>query len=181
MPDDTVLGDSIGGAVWFAARGHGVLESGSEDGVTQCYTSPARVLLLGMGADEQCAGYSKHRGVFGSRGYRGLEEEVSAQVIRISERNMGRDDRVTADHGVSGRFPFLDERVVTFLSSLPIQLKADMAFGRGVGEKLLLRATAYTLQLPLTAAEPKRAIQFGSRIAKTEDRKVKGHDKAVTP
>ena len=69
-PLQTVLDDSIGCAVWFAARGRGrlwhpnknsryannkipdvtkALECSADD----TYQSPCRVLLLGMGADEQ--------------------------------------------------------------------------------------------------------------------------------
>ena len=41
---------SIGCAIWFASRGRGKLWMRNED---MFYTSPARVLLLGIGADEQ--------------------------------------------------------------------------------------------------------------------------------
>ena len=49
-PLQTVLDDSIGCAVWFAARGRGELINSS---TTSYYTSPCRALLLGMGPDEQ--------------------------------------------------------------------------------------------------------------------------------
>lgn len=52
--------------------------------------------------------------------------------------------------------------------------KVDLRLTRGVGEKLLLRLAAYQLELFLTASFPKRAIQFGSRIAKMEQKKEKG-------
>ena len=50
---------------------------------------------------------------------------------------------------------------------------------RGLGEKALLRAVAYRLGLKKTSMHVKRAIQFGSRIAKLENRKEKASDKAV--
>ena len=60
FPLVSVLDDSIGCAIWFASRGRGVL--GHDGG--QSYQSPARCLLLGMGADEQLGGYSKHKAAF---------------------------------------------------------------------------------------------------------------------
>ncbi|XP_013787823.1 asparagine synthetase domain-containing protein 1-like isoform X2 [Limulus polyphemus] len=173
-PCATVLDDSLGCASWFAARGSGVIWSDSNS--YEPYTSPARVVLLGMGADEQLAGYSRHRVKFKNKGWKGLIEEVALEIDRISSRNLGRDDRVITDHGREGRFPYLDESVVCFLNSLPMWYKADLSLPRGVGEKLLLRLVAFQLGLKKAASLPKRAMQFGSRIAKTEDSKEKGSD-----
>ena len=55
----------------------------------------------------------------------------------------------------------------------------NLALNRGVGDKIILRAAAQTLGLVRTAAEPKRAIQFGSKIAKLENSKEKGSDLAL--
>lgn len=77
------------------------------------------------------------------------------------------------------RFPYLDEEVVSFLNSLPVWEKADLSLPRGVGEKLLLRLMARQLGLGQSALLPKRAMQFGSRIAKMEDKHEKASDKCT--
>ncbi|XP_068099977.1 asparagine synthetase domain-containing protein 1 [Hyperolius riggenbachi] len=173
-PLDTVLDDSIGCAVWFAARGRGVLHI---DGECRPYTSTSKVVLTGIGADEQLAGYSRHRVRFNTLGYEGLLEELHMELGRISSRNLGRDDRVIGDHGKEARFPFLDEDVVSFLNSLPIWEKADLTLPRGLGEKLILRMAAVRLGLGESSVLPKRAMQFGSRIAKMENCNEKASDR----
>ncbi|KAH7964106.1 hypothetical protein HPB51_027657 [Rhipicephalus microplus] len=56
-------------------------------------------------------------------GWEGLIEEISSDLNRIAERNLGRDDRIISDHGREGRFPFLDRDVVSFLNRVPIWMK----------------------------------------------------------
>lgn len=175
QPLDTVLDDSIGCAVWFAARGIGINTSNGDR--TQPYISTAKVVLTGIGADEQLAGYSRHRICYKMSGFEGLVKELEMELGRISSRNLGRDDRVIGDHGKEARFPFLDETVVSFLNSLPVWEKADLTLARGIGEKLLLRAAAKELGLSASAVLPKRAMQFGSRISKMENHKEKASDK----
>ncbi|XP_040913746.1 asparagine synthetase domain-containing protein 1 [Toxotes jaculatrix] len=175
-PLNTVLDDSIGCAVWFAARGTGFV---MEDNDQRPFTSPAKVILTGIGADEQLAGYSRHRVRFKTAGHEGLIQELAMELGRISSRNLGRDDRVIGDHGKEARFPYLDEDVVSYLNSLPVWVKADLSLPRGVGEKLLLRLTAKQLGLGQSAVLPKRAMQFGSRIAKMEDSHEKASDKCT--
>ncbi|XP_029188913.2 asparagine synthetase domain-containing protein 1-like isoform X3 [Acropora millepora] len=181
-PLKTVLDDSIGCALWFAARGRGHLRasiSAKGNSLTSqedIYSSKAKVLLVGMGADEQLGGYSRHRTRFINEGWKGLMEEMEMEVKRISKRNLGRDDRCISDHGREARFPFLDEEVVSFLNSLPVWLKTDPGLPRGTGEKLLLRQAARMLGLTSSSELPKRAIQFGSRIAKLESSGEKGSE-----
>ncbi|EPQ07820.1 Asparagine synthetase domain-containing protein 1 [Myotis brandtii] len=176
QPSDTVLDDSIGCAVWFAARGAGCLVA-PED--VRPYRSQAKVVLTGIGADEQLAGYSRHRARFQMHGLEGLNREIEMELARISSRNLGRDDRVIGDHGKEARFPFLDENVVSFLNSLPVWEKANLTLPRGIGEKLLLRLAAMDLGLTASALLPKRAMQFGSRIAKLEKSNEKASDKCA--
>jgi len=52
-----------------------------------------KVLLSGLGADEQLAGYSRHRTTFRLGGWKALENELEMEINRISRRNLGRDDR----------------------------------------------------------------------------------------
>ncbi|KAM5280142.1 asparagine synthetase domain-containing protein 1 [Ctenodactylus gundi] len=174
QPLNTVLDDSIGCALWFASRGIGSLVTKNE---VKSYQSHAKVILTGIGADEQLAGYSRHRVRFQRLGLEGLIEEIAMELRRISSRNLGRDDRVIGDHGKEARFPFLDENVVSFLNSLPIWEKADLTLPRGIGEKLILRLAAVELGLTSSAILPKRAMQFGSRIAKMEKNNEKASDK----
>ncbi|KAF7244998.1 Asparagine synthetase domain-containing protein 1 [Varanus komodoensis] len=173
-PLDTVLDDSIGCAVWFASRGEGLITHQENTGP---YKSPAKIVLTGIGADEQLAGYSRHRVCFKKHGLEGLNEELGMELGRIASRNLGRDDRVIGDHGKEARFPFLDEEVVSFLNSLPVWEKANLALPRGIGEKLLLRMAAAELGLTASCVLPKRAMQFGSRIAKMENSHEKASDK----
>ncbi|XP_061091095.1 asparagine synthetase domain-containing protein 1 [Conger conger] len=173
-PLETVLDDSIGCAVWFAARGVGTAAEGTEQ---KAYASAAKVVLTGIGADEQLAGYSRHRVRYNTAGLDGLVQELVMELGRISSRNLGRDDRIIGDHGKEARFPFLDEDVVSFLNGLPVWEKADLSLPRGLGEKLLLRLAARELGLGPSTTFPKRAMQFGSRIAKLENGRERASDK----
>lgn len=60
-------------------------------------------------------------------------------------------DRMAMAHGIEGRFPFLDHRLVEFAAKLPPQLKL-----RGLTEKPLLRDMAAKLLPPAIQARPKQ-------------------------
>jgi asparagine synthetase B (glutamine-hydrolysing) len=178
-PHDTVLDDSIGCALWFASRGIGLLRNNDICNVKnqEPYESNCEILILGMGADEQLGGYSRHRSRYERDGLAGLALEMKMEMERISQRNLGRDDRILSDHGKESRLPFLDEDLVSFLNRVRVNIKCDMRRPRGEGEKYLLRHLASTkLGLHFASSLPKRAIQFGSRIAKIENNKEKASD-----
>jgi len=130
------------------------------------YVCKCRVLLTGAGADEQLAGYSRHRGVWQRQGNQGLAQELEKEMGRIATRNLGRDDRCISDWGREARFPFLDELVVRFLAGLPLELIADLSQPPGIGDKAILRRAARQAGLSRSSSLVKRAIQFGSQIAK---------------
>eukprot|EP00002_Diphylleia_rotans_P023428 TRINITY_DN4608_c0_g1_i1.p1 TRINITY_DN4608_c0_g1~~TRINITY_DN4608_c0_g1_i1.p1 ORF type:complete len:631 (-),score=88.13 TRINITY_DN4608_c0_g1_i1:255-2147(-) len=161
FPSRTVMDSNISASFWFASRGVGILDNTGESVV-----STARVLLMGLGADEQLAGYGRHQTTFRRGGLPAVEAELVLEVKRLWKRNLGRDDRVISDHGRECRHPFLDECFRAFTSQIPLHRKCDLSKPRGVGDKALLRAVGRELGLDRPTKAPKRAIQFGSRIAK---------------
>jgi asparagine synthetase B (glutamine-hydrolysing) len=91
-----------------------------------------------------------------------------------------------ANFGREVRYPFLDEGVIRFLSSLRADQKVSPGLtleseGSLLGDKRLLRRVAVILGLERAAREKKRAVQFGSRSARMEEGiKVKGNDRIDT-
>ncbi|KAI9827515.1 MAG: hypothetical protein M1832_004865 [Thelocarpon impressellum] len=161
---------SIGYAFYFAARGIGLYA-----GIP--YTTPARVLLSGLGADELFAGYTRHATAFSHHGFRGLLDELNLDFSRLGKRNLGRDDRVIAHWGREARYPFLDEKLLQWALSCPVWEKCG--FGQADKDglepgKKVLRLLAWNLGMRGVAREKKRAqIQFGARTAKMEAGKAR--------
>ncbi|GAB4829046.1 hypothetical protein Ancab_018705 [Ancistrocladus abbreviatus] len=183
-PAKTYMDLNIGTALWLAARGDGLVyetTSSSRDDIYQCvkYKSEARILLVGSGADEQCAGYGRHRTKYRSSSWLGLHEEMKLDMQRIWKRNLGRDDRCIADNGKEPRFPFLDEDVIRVLLDFTLWEIANLDQPSGTGDKKILREVAQLLGLHKAATLPKRAIQFGSRIAQESNRKNFGSNRAA--
>ncbi|XP_057858625.2 uncharacterized protein LOC131067563 isoform X2 [Cryptomeria japonica] len=198
-PAKTYMDLNIGTALWLAACGDGWVEEEEFcQGEDEChfneshllsnknrkfkrtkYKSEARILFVGSGADEQCAGYGRHRTKFRLGGWLALQEEMKVDVQRIWKRNLGRDDRCMADHGKEARFPFLDEDLMETLLDLPLWEIADLEKSSGQGDKKILRQVAMLLGLEGASTIPKRAIQFGSRIARESNRRNFGSNRAA--
>ncbi|KAI3731526.1 hypothetical protein L1987_62714 [Smallanthus sonchifolius] len=185
-PSNTYMDLNIGIALWLAAGGDGwvseeIGENNKNDSECQRvkYKSESRILLVGSGADEQCAGYGRHKTKYKQSSWVGLNEEMKLDMQRIWKRNLGRDDRCIADNGKEARFPFLDEDVIRLLLDIPLWEIADLRQPSGVGDKKILREVARMLHLQEAAGLPKRAIQFGSRIARESNRKNFGSNRAA--
>lgn len=185
---------SIACALYFAARGQGIAYTDAASSPTS-YTTPARVLLSGLGADELFGGYVRHATAYSRQGYPGLIAELRLDVSRLGKRNLGRDDRAMSHWRREVRFPYLDEVLVRWAIELPVWEKCDYGYADGVVEpgKRVLRLLALELGMAGVAGERKRAvgcshacdlglntnlpfaqIQFGARTAKMESGRTKG-------
>lgn len=181
-PSNTHMDLNIGAALWIAASGYGRVCTGKGGRLTFSegnHCSLARVMLVGHGIDEQCAGYGRHRTRFRNGGWSGLEQELRLDMARLWKRNLGRDDRVLSDRGKEARHPYLDECVVGQLLDTPLWMVADLRQPPGVGDKRLLRACAHHLGLEACSRRTKRAIQFGTRLAKQSNARDYGSNRAA--
>lgn len=164
-PHNTEMDLSIAYALYFSARGIGYsyIDGCEWEPDPPYVTSPARVLLSGLGADELFGGYTRHEIAFKLGGYERLLEELKLDIGRIGQRNLGRDDRVMAHWGKEVRHPFLDEEFVRFAVSAPVWEKCDFQnkFHPAVIDpaKRVLRLMADKLGLSGIAREKKRAVR----------------------
>ena len=195
-PNDTEMDLSIAIAFYFATSG-----KNSEGKDSNC-----KVLLSGLGADEIFGGYTRHERIFTGisnqirRKLQGkpvkdetiydinelqkeLRDELQVDIDRLWERNLMRDDKVISCWNKEARYPFLDEELnewCTSMGKIPLTMKLN--FNEETGEitrKLALRELAKYMKLDFVSQEAKRAIQFGSKSAKMDvgSGKVKGTDK----
>ncbi|KAL8867308.1 MAG: hypothetical protein Q9174_005748, partial [Haloplaca sp. 1 TL-2023] len=118
-PHNTEMDLSIACALYFAARGKGTVEHHASN-EAEPYSTPARVLLSGLGADEIFAGYTRHATAFARRSYQGLSDELDLDFHRLGKRNLGRDDRVISHWGREVRYPYLDEDFLHWALKLPV-------------------------------------------------------------
>jgi asparagine synthetase B (glutamine-hydrolysing) len=181
-PCDEVMDFNIGGALWLATSGMGKLidtacpdtESSDVFVVQDKYSSKARVVFLGHGADEAFGGYGRHRTRYMRGGWRALAEELRMDVRRIWKRNFGRDDRVVSDHGKEARLPFMDEQVLEFALTSPLNSLMNLNLSLGEGDKMILRRCLQLLGLHRASWRHKRAMQFGTRLAKASNEALFG-------
>ncbi|KKY35820.1 putative asparagine protein [Diaporthe ampelina] len=159
-PHNTEMDLSIASALYFAARGQGIAFAGSITAASAAYTTTARVLLSGLGADELFGGYQRHATAYQRQGYSGLVDELKLDVSRLGKRNLGRDDRVMSHWGKEVRFPYLDEELVRWAIRTPAWQKCDFSNPDGLVEpgKRVLRLLALELGMAKVATEKKRAV-----------------------
>ena len=69
-------------ALYFAASGIGQVRSGADE-PGEPYTSPARVLLNGLGSDELLGGYGRFKTAFKVGGWRAVVDEVGQLTVSL--------------------------------------------------------------------------------------------------
>ncbi|KAN0007019.1 hypothetical protein ACTFIU_005213 [Dictyostelium citrinum] len=186
-PAITIMDMTICLALWFAGRGEGIIHGEELTTVTattteqkqqqqqpqqQRYMTTCKVLLMGSGADEQLAGYFRHKSAFQRGSWPILQAELNKDFNRIWKRNLGRDDRVLSSNRREPRFPYLDESLISYLNGIELPYICDLSLPQGTGDKRILREVGRKLGLTESTKLIKKAIQFGSRSSKQLNKNV---------
>jgi asparagine synthase (glutamine-hydrolysing) len=127
-----------------------------------------RVCFTGQGADEMFAGYKRYEDLFiDKQNKNSLNQTLWNELRHIAKRNVERDDLMASSHGIELRFPYLDLKLVEYVTKLPLEFLIDFSKKnteiRSVERKIILRNLAKKLAIPdYIADRNKTAIQYGS-------------------
>ncbi|CAD8158954.1 unnamed protein product [Paramecium octaurelia] len=135
------------------------------------YNFETRVLLSGLGADEIFCGYARYKHAL-KRGQAELIEEMNFDLFRLWNRNLGRDDRAVSKNGKELRFPFLNIELVQFIRQNIHPSQYIMG-----DTKSILRIICQKEGLNVISKHGKKAIQFGTKIAKLSNKRFFGGNK----
>lgn len=168
---------NIGIVLYLASRGIGYLYSNGKI-TTNVFKSSARIVFDGLGADEIFGGYSRYK-LAAKRGKQEQRLEMLFDLSRLWVRNLGRDDRIISTNGKEARFPFLASSIIDLSLKTDLDLLTDFKLPKGVGDKIIIRKVAKNLGLDSAENLQKKAVQFGTGIAKmTNIQKYGSHKKA---
>lgn len=95
-----------------------------------------KVILTGEGADELFAGYRYYKDY--TDGVR-LHQELRRSITALHNINLQRVDRLTMCHGLEGRVPFLDTKLIALAQSIPPAVKLKQTPAGQQIEKWILR------------------------------------------
>jgi asparagine synthase (glutamine-hydrolysing) len=121
----------------------------------------AKMILLGQLADELFGGYKKYALMAHEGGMAAAKRMMRDDVRACANLGFIRDE-AACSASCEARFPYADEKIASFATSLPMEFKI-----RDGERKAILRAAAMELGLPEElAGAPKKAAQFSSGAAK---------------
>ncbi|MDF1557468.1 MAG: asparagine synthase C-terminal domain-containing protein [ANME-2 cluster archaeon] len=119
-------------------------------------------LLAGQGADELFGGYHRYKEI-AEKGTSALHEAIAADVSRLPQRDILRDNTVAKAAGMKLAAPFLEPEMIKLGLSIPAALKVKEVDGELVG-KYILRKSAGTSIPGEIAWRDKKAMQYGSGV-----------------
>jgi asparagine synthase (glutamine-hydrolysing) len=101
-----------------------------------------------------------------------------ADVTRLHESNIERDEKICGFHDVELRLPFASFQIAEFALSLPLELKIEKK-ADGL-RKIVLRKVAQNIGLPLAVVEkPKKAVQYSTGVNAVLGKIAKSHGKTI--
>ncbi|RLE44417.1 diphthine--ammonia ligase [Candidatus Woesearchaeota archaeon] len=116
-----------------------------------------KVIFSGLGSEEIFAGYMRHKKAKSAD----INIECLSGLINIYERDLYRDNVISAYHNLELRLPFLDQELVRFALRIPGKLKLK----NGI-EKYILRKAYQDILPDFVVWRKKKAAQYGSLFLK---------------
>ncbi|MCK4937431.1 MAG: asparagine synthase C-terminal domain-containing protein [Methanosarcinales archaeon] len=120
------------------------------------------LLLAGQGADELFGGYHRYKDI-AQKGMPALDKAIAADVSRLPQRDILRDNTVAEAAEMELVAPFIESEMIKLGLSIPVELKVREVNGETVG-KYILRRAAENIMPGEIAWRGKKAMQYGSGV-----------------